>query len=197
MEINEKRMADNYEIESAFYINGREIVFGTDEKAELKYMVGFCTVNPVFGFEQYHNCIGTNSYAEAMQEYAERIHLEAALSMEQQEKRGIHVTFTEDECIPGSRHENYEGQLIVIRADILQRDRRTADYQLCRATGGNGCNPNSHGQSVYAVNIYDGRDMRYDRSDVLGIIKPEHIPDWAKERLQQMEQKKHRHEPER
>ena len=190
-------MADTYEIESAFYINGKEIVFGADEKAGLKYMVGYCTLNPVFGFEQYHNCIGTNSYAEAMQEYSDRIRKEAELSLAEQEKRGIYITFTEDECILGSRYGNYEGQLIVIRADVLQRDKNTADYQLCRATGGNGCNPDSHGQSVYAVNIYDGREMRYDRTDVLGIIKPEHIPDWAKERIQQMEQKKQRHEPER
>lgn len=195
--MSEKRMADTYEIESSFYVNDKEIVFGVDEKSELKYMVGFCRTNSIFGFEHYHDCIGTNSYAEAMQEYADRIRKEAELSLAEREKRGIYATFTADECIPGSKNDNYEGRLIVIRADILQRDKQTADYQLCRATGGNGCNPNSHGQSVYAVNIYDGRDMRYDRTDVLGIIKPECVPEWAKERIKQMEQKKHRHEPER
>ena len=71
--MSEKRMADTYEIESSFYVNGKEIVFGVDEKSELKYMVGFCRTNSIFGFEHYHDCIGTNSYAEAMQEYADRI----------------------------------------------------------------------------------------------------------------------------
>lgn len=195
--MSEKRMADAYEVESAFYINGKEIVFGSDEKAELKYMVGFCSINPIFGFEQYHNCIGTDSYAEAMQEFGQRIHAEAEKALEAQKQRGIYEMLTIDDCIPGSRSGVYEGELIVVRAEILQRDKRTADYQLHRATGGNGCNPHSHGQSVYSVNIYDGREMRYDRTDVLGIIKPERVPDWAKERIRQMEQKKHRHEPER
>lgn len=168
-----------------------------DEKAELKYMVGFCSVNPIFGFEQYHNCIGTASYAEAMQEYAERIHLEAALSLEQQEKRGIYNTLTMEDCIPDSSGSDYEGQLIVIRANVLQRDKQTADYQLCRATGGFGCRATARGQSVYAVNIYDGRETRYDRADVLGIIRPECVPDWAKDRVMQMEQQKKKQEPER
>jgi len=197
MRMEEKRMVDTYEIESSFYINGKEIVFGANEKADFKYMIGFCSISPLFGFEEYHSCVGTNNYAEAMREYAERIRKEAELSLTEQRKRGIYVTYTPDECIPGSESENYEGQLIVIRADILQRDKRTVDYQLCRATGGNGCNPNSRGQSIYAVNIYDGREMRYDRTDVLGIIKPEYVPVWAKERIRQIEQKKHRHEPER
>ena len=197
MENTEKRMADNYKIESAFYINGREIVFGAYEQAELKYMVGCCTVNPVFGFEQYHDCIAASDYAEAIREFGQRIKEEAEKALETQKERGIFETLTIDDCIPDSSHENYEGQLIVIRAGVLQRDKRTADYQLCRATGGFGCNPNSFGQSVYAVNIYDGREMRYDRVDVLGVIKPECVPDWAKERIRQMEQKKHRHEPER
>ena len=115
--MSEKRMADAYEIEFAFYI-----VFGADENAELKYMVGFCSINPIFGFEQYHNCIGTASYAEAMQEFGQRIHAEAEKALEAQKQRGIYETLTIDDCIPGSRSGAYEGELIVVRADILQRD---------------------------------------------------------------------------
>ena len=50
MEKDEVRMADTYEIETAFYLNGKEIVFGVDKKAELSYMVAFCSINPIFGF---------------------------------------------------------------------------------------------------------------------------------------------------
>lgn len=182
-----KRMAGDYEIESAFFINGKEVVFGVDDGAELPYMVGFCSINPIFGLEQYYGCMSTASYAQAMQELAVRIQTEAEKSLARAEERGIREAFTAEDCIPDSQTEQYVGRLIVIRAEILQRDKRTADYQLCRATGGNGCNPKARGQSVYAVAIYDGRKVRYDRADVLGIIKPERIPDWAKARIRQME----------
>ena len=193
----EPRMADTYEIESAFFINGKEIVFGADEKAELKYMVGFCSINPIFGFEQYHDCIATPSYAEAMQEFGQRIKEEAEKALEIQKGRGIYETLTIDDCIPGSRNGDYEGELVVIRADLLQRDKQTADYQLCRAVGGFGCKACAGGRAVYCRTVYDDREMRYDRTDVLGIIRPERVPDWASERIAQMEQKKQRHEPER
>jgi len=190
-------MADTYEIESSFIINGKEIVFGADEKADLKYMVGFCSINPIFGFEHYHDCIGTASYAEAMQEFGQRIKEESEKALEIQKERGIYETLTLDDCIPGSRSGDYEGEIVVIRADLLQRDKQTADYQLCRAMGGFGCKAGAGGRAVYCRTIYDNREVRYDRTDVLGIIKPERIPDWAKERIAQMEQKKQRHEPER
>ena len=38
--------------------------------------------------------------------------------------------------------------------------------------------------------------MRYDRTDVLGVIKPERVPDWAKERIAVKEQNRNRAEPE-
>ena len=193
---NEPRMADTYEIETSFYLNGKEIVFGADEKAELRYMVGLCSINPIFGFEQYHDCIGTNNYAEAMQEFGQRIKAEAELALETQRERGIFDTLTIDDCIPGSRNGDYEGELVVIRADVLQRDKQTADYQLCRATGGFGCKQSAGGRAVFCQTDYDNREMRDDRSDGLGVIKPERVPDWAKERIAVKEQNRNRAEPE-
>ena len=190
MEKDEVRMADTYEIETAFYLNGKEIVFGVDKKAELSYMVAFCSINPIFGFEQYYNCIVTNSYAEAMQEFGQRINAEAELALETQKERGIFDTLTIDDCIPGSRNGDYEGELVVIRADILQRDKQTADYQLCRATVGFGCKASAGGRAVFCQTVFDNREMRYDRTDILGVIKPERIPNWAKERIAVREQNK-------
>ena len=86
--------------------------------------------------------------------------------------------------------------MVVIRADVLQRDKQTADYQLCRATGGFGCKPSAGGRAVFCQTVYDNREMRYDRTDVLGVIKPERVPDWAKERIAVKEQNRNRAEPE-
>ena len=190
MNQDEKRMADSYEIEFALMVNGKEIVFGTDEKTALRYMVGFCSLDPIFGIEHYHNCIATGSYAEALKEIGERVRTEAEKSFSIQQERGIFETLSYDDCIPGSEHEHYAGRLIVVRSEILQKDKQTADYQLCRAESGFGCSGSARGRAVYVRTVYDNREMRYDREDILGVIKPERIPGWAKARLLEEQKKK-------
>lgn len=63
-----------------------------------------------------------------MQEFGQRINAEAELALETKKERRIFDTLTIDDCILGSRNGDYEGKLVVIRADILQRDKQTADY---------------------------------------------------------------------
>ncbi len=41
---------------------------------------------------------------------------------------------------------------------------------------------NARGSAVFCRNLYDGKDTRYERMDVLGEVKPERMPDWAKEK---------------
>lgn len=56
------------------------------------------------------------------------------------------------------------------------------------ATGGFGCGPSAAGRAVYATCLGDGEQTRWDRSDFIGILKEEHLPDWARERLEQLRQ---------
>ena len=53
-------------------------------------------------------------------------------------------------------------------------------YQLVLADGGNGAN-GGRGQAVFGTCLSDGHRARWERFDVLGEIKPECMPDWAKE----------------
>lgn len=54
------------------------------------------------------------------------------------------------------------------------------------ATGGFGCAPNAAGRAVYATCLGDGERTRWNRSDFIGILKEEHLPDWARESLEQI-----------
>ncbi len=180
----DQRMAGSYAIRSAFFINGKEIVFGIDDQEKKPYLVAHCKYDNPFGTPDYYNCAVSDNYAEAMQTLGRRITQEAELSLETAMWRGISNTLTAEDCIPDSRSGDFEGELIVIRPDCLQRDRRTADYQLCRAVDGFGCRANACGQAVYVKTVFDGRSLRYERSDVLGVIRPDRIPNWAKEQLE-------------
>ena len=56
------------------------------------------------------------------------------------------------------------------------------------ATGGFGCSPTAAGRAVYATCLSDGEHTRWDRSDFIGILREEHLPDWARESLEQIRQ---------
>lgn len=58
--------------------------------------------------------------------------------------------------------------------------------QLFFCTGGNGANPDSIGRSVRLVSLSTGEPCRFLRSDVLGTLKPELLPEAEKLQLSQL-----------
>lgn len=57
-----------------------------------------------------------------------------------------------------------------------------AAYQLILADGGNGAS-GGRGQAVFGTCLATGERSRWERYDVLGEIRPERMPQWAKEAL--------------
>lgn len=88
---------------------------------------------------------------------------------------------TAEQCIPDDYKKDIDGKVIVIRSDVLRREYQTADKQLWLCRGGFGSHANSRGSACFCVNLYSGKESRWERRDVLGEMKE--LPDWAKERL--------------
>lgn len=57
---------------------------------------------------------------------------------------------------------------------------------ICYCTGGFGSNPNPSGRAVFVVSLVDGEQTRWNRSDILGIAKPEILTDHARLQLSQI-----------
>ena len=93
------------------------------------------------------------------------------------------------DCIHGSDKLDYEGQIVAVKAGVLSPEFRSASYQLHVATGGFGCSPTASGRAVYCTNIYDGSKTRFDRADIAGVVIPESIPAWAKDKIAQLQGK--------
>lgn len=87
-------------------------------------------------------------------------------------------------CEPEADGEiNYSGKVVVIDPHQLKDAYKTADDQLFLATGGFGCAPNSRGRKVFGEFLKDGEKTYYFRSDILGVLKSEYLPQWAFEKL--------------
>lgn len=77
---------------------------------------------------------------------------------------------------------DYKGKVVVLRGDFLKDSYKSPDNQLFLAESGFGCSPHASGRKVFGVFLSDYENACIQRSDILGVLKEEHIPSWAKAR---------------
>lgn len=88
-----------------------------------------------------------------------------------------------DDCIETGYDCALHNKVIVLRRSVLPESYRN---QLFFCSGGNGANPNPIGRSVFLTSLSDGEQYRFFRSDVVGVLKPELLPESAKLQLSQI-----------
>ena len=94
--------------------------------------------------------------------------------------------FTQEDCLQIGYDILLSGRVIILRPSSLLGEHRNAKHQMCYCTGGNGSNANPIGRSVFTVSLANGEQVRWNRSDVLGIAKPEILSDHALLQLSQI-----------
>ena len=78
---------------------------------------------------------------------------------------------------------DYTGKVVVLKPTTLKDEYKTPEGQLFFAKHGNGCRPSASGTKVYGFHLDNGEEGYYRRYDIIGAIKDEYLPDWAKENL--------------
>lgn len=196
--MNEKRMAGDYEITAAVSIGHKEIVLGVNENNNdgQKYMCAYGEKNELF--ELFNNALVSDSYPEIVEIFGKRVTEEAEKVHTEIESLNIPLEVIDDyDCIPDSTDKDINGKVIAIDSKILKPEFQRADRQLYLVIGGFGASAHSRGSAVFCKNLYDGKTTRYERMDVIGEVKPECMPDWAKEKLHEMKHLKKKKEYER
>ena len=95
--------------------------------------------------------------------------------------------FGPDQCEPSSFEElDYEGKVLVLSPDTLKESYWNARAQLWYAHDGFGCSPKAIGRSVRCTCLGDGEMTRWNRTDFIGALKDEFLPEWAKEKLMEL-----------
>lgn len=190
MKMNEeKRIVDTYEIKHAIHVGDKEILFAVDNtKTDCPYMVCNCTWDNPLGIDHYFSAVVSADYLEMMTEFTDRVTAQLEAVKAERDKIAVSLKpFTLEQCTPNDYGESIENKVMVIRPERLRPEYRTADKQLVLATGGFGSYANARGRAVYTINLYSGKESRWNREDIWGTLKPEYIPDWAKERLKQIQ----------
>ena len=183
---------DGYEILHSIRLNAvtnvvAQNVASEDERYRI-YKIGSANALGLADCETTHE---NHDYLSVMREYVRQ--LGAGLDVLGLDRMNRTLPHMDDalikagDCFPSDKL-NLEGQVIAVKAINLSPEYRVASHQLYIATGGFGCSPESRGRAVYCKNIYDGgNDVRFDRENILGVVKPESIPAWAKEKVAKLQ----------
>ena len=192
----EKRMAGDYEIIHALHIGDREIVLGENPSApeDERYVCAFCQQHEIFA--NYTEVMVSDDYPELVKLFGERVAEQAEktrIALNGPKIQGIpNSAITAEDCEQVSYQEDIRGKVVVIRPEVLRREYRRATHQLKLCTGGFGASPHSRGTACYCIDLYTGKESRYERMDVMGTMEPENLPGWARHGLSVIQQEQAR-----
>ena len=195
---NEIRKAGDYEVIQAITLGDKEVVLGENFQAppDERYMCAFCRHTDVALF--YEETTAYNSYLDAAKDFADRLKeqcIRLEVEMRQPAADGIDDSpITADGCTVIDGNDDLRNQFVVIRQDALRREYRAATHQLKFCTGGFGAMPHARGRACFCVDLYTGKESRFERQDILGTMTKAQLPEWAKRGYEKYRQAKNRSE---
>ena len=185
----QKEVIGDYEVLASVHVGEKEVVIGEKEPNNdgLRFMCGYMERTDIFNL--CNECVYSDDYIEIAHLFGSRIKEAAELFKNKDKELGIPVTvITEKDCIPDHYSHDINGKVIAIDPKVLKPEFQRADKQLYLVTGGFGASANSRGSAVFCTNLLTGKSTRYERMDVMGEVKPECMPEWAKRKLETMNQ---------
>lgn len=190
----EKRMAGDFDVILAITLGDKEVVLGENLEAppDERYMCAFCRRTDMALF--YEEAMAYGSYLEAATDFADRLKeqcIRTEAGRQHPAADGIDDSpITADGCTVIDEHDDLRNRFVVIRQDVLRREYRAATHQLKFCTGGFGAMPHAHGHACFCVDLYTGKEARYERRDILGTMTMAQLPDWAKRGYEKYRQAK-------
>ena len=95
--------------------------------------------------------------------------------------------FDHSHCAFGMYDENVEGNVLVMKPSTLKEECWSQENQLWLATGGFGCDPKGRGRAIFATCLADGERTRWNREDFVGVLDGQFLPEWAKQKLTELQ----------
>jgi hypothetical protein len=184
----------NYDIINSTRLGGGSVMLMENKLALEPYLVcDRSRCNPL-GIDEFTNILAGDDYLAVMRVYADRVSERVTALEQERESRGVDFEkLTAADCVPDGMNGDLEGKAVVIKLEELAPEYRSADYQLVLVTGGFGAKKDAHsGRKVYCTDIFTGKSETFRRSNIAGVILPERMPDWAREKLAALRKPKER-----
>lgn len=112
--------------------------------------------------------------------------LEAFIGQARAEYQALGL-FGPEHCINDQSGLDYTGRVLVLSPDTLKESCWSTRNQLWVGEMGFGCSPTASGRAVYATCLGDGEQTRWDRADFIGVLDEQFLPEWAREKLEEIQ----------
>ena len=186
MSLEKEIINEHYEVVSSMEIGGKRMILAisNDKDEPYPYLKCIYTENELFG--TYESVIASDSYSEAIKLYADDIRAEAVQLELNQRAMGDAALpcYQENEVRPVYFTDNIIGKVVAVEAKYLSAGYKDRGHQLYYVVGGFGAYPNSRGQACFSYNLYDGKKERIERYEVMGYMREEELPEFAKKTLE-------------
>lgn len=191
MQQEKKIIGEGYVLEYEVYAAERRIIFAVnpDRKAKNRFMTCFYRHNDIVG--EYYDVLVSDDYIEMMKDFAERIKTDVETLEAERKTLGLADTscLEKEHLLCTGRDIDIHNQIVAIYPRYLLDGCQDIAHQLYYVTGGFGANANSRGNACFCYNLYTGKETRIERPEVFGIVRPECVPDFAKETLNKIKEK--------
>lgn len=197
----DKRKMGTFEVEHSITLGGREVVLGTDMLRDEPFMVCCCTYESSNQELKISEYFSTEDYLEAMQEFINRVQGQINfMQMEHEEFQAGKEFFTTDHCRYDDKKEDITGKVVVM--NVRGYEYEHSAYQLVLIEGGIGAmdlkfrtllgrdEKGNFIEDMNGIRLIDRKEGVWRRCDVLGVIYPQRMPEWAKKSLAQMKKQK-------
>ena len=94
--------------------------------------------------------------------------------------------FDAEHCVGDRAKQDFTGKVLVLSPEMLKESCWSQENQLWYARSGFGCEPHSSGRAVFATCLSDGETARWNREDFIGVLDDKFLPDWAREKLEEL-----------
>ena len=182
---------EHYEVVSSMNIGGKRMILAVsnDKEEQYPYLKCIYTENELFG--TYESVIASDSYPEAIKLYADDIKAEAVQLELNQRAMGDAALpcYKPDEVRPVYFTDNIIGKVVAVEEKYLSDGYKDRGHQLYYVVGGSGAYPNSRGQACFSYNLYDGKKERVERYEVMGYMREDELPEFAKKTLETVKER--------
>lgn len=186
---DEKMKCGDYKITRELHIGDKTIVFGEKpgDYGPDRYL---CANRQIVLFYASYTEIETGSYLNMLDVFTTRVKAQIEQARETLSQITLPMeVITPEMCSPDDPAENIEGKVVAIKPEVLRPECQHAANQLGYVTGGFGARGNARGNAVFVKKLYSQEETRFERYDVQGVVKPECLPEWAKQNLEQIKQR--------
>jgi hypothetical protein len=180
----DKHIIDGYEEKASLELAERAVILAEKAGADEPYMVVTCKWDNPLGANEYYSAVVTADYLEAAREFIKReamllSHLEAERSLS-----GLPIQAkTAGHCLVNSHRESFENKVVLVKPEALSPEYRSAEFQIGYCTGGFGARPGANGKAIFCTMLHSGKNQRFERGDIAGVIDPKNLPEWTKPKL--------------